>query len=92
MDPISGVPLDITPKLMLRGSYSKTGAYKRVYTRTRRDRANNVRKIAKTCMLRLVELKHSTTNVVDNPVAAAGSVNSLSILSQGTSAVTRIGQ
>lgn len=43
-------------------------------------------------MLRLVERKHSTTNIALSPILAAGSATSLSILSQGTSATTRVGQ
>lgn len=74
------------PKVYLRGSVP---AKRKIYVR---DRNRNLRKIARDCMLRLAERKHLTTAISQAPVAAAGNVFALSVLSQGTSATTRVGQ
>lgn len=55
------------------------------------SRRRNLRKTVKLCMRRLSELKHSTTNV-SAATLVAGAVTSASILSQGTTASTRVGQ
>lgn len=55
-------------------------------------RARNIARVeAKRCMQRLAEKKHNTTAVGAVPVPVGGQVNSLVIMSQGTSATTRTG-
>lgn len=91
MDPFSGQATEtvmrsayVRPRL--RGSVTKRTIYKR-------DRVRNIaRQEAKRCMQRLAEQKHNTTGVTHAPCPSAGAIDSLSILSQGTSATTRIGQ
>lgn len=61
------------------------------YSTSSRVRARNLREV-KRCMRRLAELKHSTTQTTQAPTTTAWNAISLSVLSQGTSASTRIGQ
>lgn len=74
--------------------------YERVYLRgsagTKRkgtdQRFRNIARVeAKRCMQRLAEKKHSTTAIGGAGIAATGVVNSLVIMSQGTSATSRTG-
>lgn len=51
-----------------------------------------VKKTVKECMNELLELKHTTTAISASPVATTGNFFHCAILSQGTSAVTRVGQ
>lgn len=64
----------------------------KVKSETSKRFKNFVRIEAKRCMQRLAEQKHSTTAMGVNPIPAAGAVNSAVIMSQGTSATTRLGQ
>lgn len=65
-------------------------AYKRVYYR--RDRLRRlIRTEARDCMLRLAEVKHVTTSISKTPAAAAGAINCINIISQGTGTTQRVG-
>lgn len=74
-----------------------SGQYERYYLRGSKGpvtakRAQNIaRQEAKRCMQRLAEKKHNTYAVGHGPVSATGNVDSLTIMSQGSSAVTRTG-
>lgn len=74
------------------GQYRPSFARKTYYQRKTRSRRQNLRKIAKECMLKLTELKHSTTNIATTGVTTSGASTAISDLSQGTSSTTRIGQ
>lgn len=75
--------------------------YSRVYLRgsgggnkrpVSENRARAISRIeAKRCMQRLAEKKHNTTAIGGASIATTGQVNSLVIMSQGTSASTRTG-
>lgn len=52
---------------------------------------NVIRQEAKRCMQRLAEKKHLSTAISHNPIAAAGSLDTGVVMSQGTSATTRTG-
>lgn len=82
-DPVTGTKAQVTAMARTSGRRSKI---------TYSGRRANLRKEVKLCMRRLTERKHSSTAENPSPVAVAGNVASLSILSQGTSATTRIAQ
>lgn len=59
--------------------------------RTSTKRSANVTKAVKLCMERLTERKHLATSLALTPVPAAGTITNVTVMSQGTSATTRVG-
>lgn len=80
--------LDYNMKAAAKSYDSLPNRYKR---KSYANRARNVTKAVKLCMRRLAEHKHLTTALTATPVLAAASITSAVIMSQGSSALTRVG-